>query len=37
MVRWTEKRVERLMLLHMEGFSAEAIAKKLGLKVTREW
>jgi hypothetical protein len=30
MVNWTEKRLARLKLLHREGFSASAIAKKLG-------
>jgi GcrA cell cycle regulator len=35
MVSWTEKRVERLMLLHREGFSATVIAKKLGPNVTK--
>jgi hypothetical protein len=35
MVTWTEKRVERLKLLHKEGFPATAIAKKLGPEFTK--
>jgi hypothetical protein len=35
MVSWTEKRVERLLLLHREGYSATVIAKKLGPNVTK--
>jgi GcrA cell cycle regulator len=35
MINWTEKRLERLKLLHKEGFSASAIAKKLGPAFTK--
>ena len=35
MASWTEKRVERLKLLHKEGFSATVIAKKLGPSFTK--
>jgi hypothetical protein len=35
MASWTEKRVERLKLLHKEGFSATSIAKKLGPDFTK--
>lgn len=35
MAGWTEKRVERLKLLHKEGFSATVIAKKLGPDFTK--
>jgi hypothetical protein len=35
MVGWTAKRVERLTLLHREGFSATVIAKKLGPAFTK--
>ena len=35
MVGWTEKRVQRLVLLQKEGFSATVIAKKLGPAFTK--
>ncbi len=35
MASWTDKRVERLKLLHKEGFSASVIAKKLGAAFTK--
>jgi hypothetical protein len=35
MVGWTAKRVQRLVLLHKEGFSATVIAKKLGPAFTK--
>jgi hypothetical protein len=35
MASWTEKRVERLKLLHKEGFSGTVIAKKLGPAFTK--
>jgi hypothetical protein len=35
MARWTDKRVERLKLLHKECFSATVIAKKLGAAFTK--
>jgi GcrA cell cycle regulator len=35
MIVWTEKRVQRLVLLQKEGFSATVIAKKLGPAFTK--
>jgi len=35
MAAWSEKRVDRLMLLHREGFSATVIARKLGPSFTK--
>ena len=35
MASWTDKRVERLKLLHKEGFSPSVIAKKLGAAFTK--
>jgi hypothetical protein len=35
MASWTEKRVDRLKLLHKEGFSATRIARKLGPSFTK--
>jgi hypothetical protein len=35
MVNWTEKRLERLQQLHKVGFSATAIARKLGPDFTK--
>jgi hypothetical protein len=35
MVNWTEKRIAKLKLLHKEGLSGAAIAKKLGPAFTK--